>query len=86
MMYYLDSFLTIPRLPLPQSLGIDEIHSHMSNYYGGSYLCVLVDNQNRRLVDILPDRSKRTLSNYFKTIPLSERRNVRYVTMDMWES
>ena len=85
-MDYLDSFLTIPRLPLPQSLGIDEIHSHMSNHYGGSYLCVLVDNQNRRLVDILPDRSKRTLSNYFKAIPLSERRNVRYVTMDMWES
>jgi len=81
---YADSFLHAPRVPLPENLGIDEIYSHMSKY-GGSYLCVLVDNNTRQLVDILPNRSKRTLSDYFERIPKAERDRVKYVTMDLWE-
>lgn len=81
---YADSFLRVPRCTLPESLGIDELHSKMAKY-GGSYLAVLVDNVNRSLCDILPDRSKRTLSRYLEQIPLSERDRVRYVTIDLWE-
>lgn len=81
---YADSFLHVPRQPLPENLGIDEISSKMSKY-GGSYLCVLVDNQERNLVEILPDRSKKSLSDYFENIPVSERDRVRYVTMDLWD-
>ena len=80
---YADSFLAVPRNTLPVSLGIDELHSKMSKY-GGSYLAVLVDNVNRSLCDILPDRSKRTLSRYFEQIPAEERKRVRYVTIDLW--
>lgn len=47
-------------------------------------LPVLVDNLNRSLVDILPSRSKTELSRYFERIPLDERKQVRYVTIDMW--
>ena len=81
---YVDSFIRIPRLRLPENLGIDELHSNMAKY-GGSFLCVFVDNKHRCLTEILPDRSKRTLSRYFAAIPESERQNVRYVTIDMWE-
>ena len=81
---YADSFLRVPRCPLPVSLGIDEIHSKMAKY-GGSYLAVLVDNVNRSLCDILPDRSKRTLSRYLESIPKNERDRVKYVTIDLWE-
>lgn len=81
---YFDSFVNVPVLPLPESLGIDELHSSMSNR-DSAYLCVFVDNENRRLTEILPSRSKRTLSSYFSKIPLQERKKVRFVTIDMWE-
>lgn len=81
---YCDSFIQVPRLSLPENLGIDEIHSGMAKY-GGSYLCVFVDNNNRCLTEVLPDRSKRTLSRYLEVITQSERNKVKYVTIDMWE-
>lgn len=80
---YADSFLQVPRIPLPENLGIDEIHSRMAKY-GGSYLCVLTDNEHRVLCEILPDRSKRTISRYLENIPLREREKVKYVTIDLW--
>ena len=81
---YADSFIHAPRMTLPVNLGIDEIHSSMAKY-GGSYLCVFVDNQGRQLNNILPDRSKRTLARFFESIPQTERDKVRYVTIDMWQ-
>ena len=81
---YADSFLHAPRQKLPVSLGIDEIHSDMAKY-GGSYLCVMVDNKERNLTEILPNRSKKTLSKYFESIPEEERNRVLYVTIDLWE-
>lgn len=81
---YCDSFIQVPRLQLPENLGIDEIHSGMAKY-GGSYLCAFVDNNKRCLNELLPDRSKRTLSRHLEAIPLSERKRVKYVTIDMWE-
>lgn len=81
---YADSFIRVPRQYLPENLGIDEIHSDMAKY-GGSYLCVFVDNKERCLNEILPDRSKRTLSRHFESIPERERNKVKYVTIDMWE-
>ncbi len=81
---YCDSFLLVPRQPLPEWLGIDEIHSDMAKY-GGSYLAVLVDCKDNQLSEVLPDRSKRTLSRHFESIPCEERDKVLYVTIDMWE-
>lgn len=81
---YADSFIRVPRLTLPENLGIDEISSSMAKY-GGSFLCVFVDNNGRMLNEILPNRSKMTLSRYFDAIPKEERDKVRYVTIDMWQ-
>lgn len=81
---YCDSFIQVPRLSLPENLGIDEIHSGMAKY-GGSYLCSFVDNRDRCLIELLPNRSKHTLSRYLEVIPLSERQRVKYVTIDMWD-
>ena len=81
---YSDSFIRAPRLTLPENIGIDEISSSMAKY-GGSYLCVFVDNNGRMLHELLPNRSKHTLSRYFEAIPKDERDHVRYITIDMWE-
>jgi transposase len=44
-----------------------------------------VDNDSRNLFEILPSRSKHTLSSYREKIPRHEREKVRFVTIDMWE-
>ena len=85
-MRYFDSYVHVPRpVHLPVNLGIDEIHSDMAKY-GSAYLCVLVDNTERRVFDILPSRSKHELKKYFEQFPPEERNKVRYVTIDMWRS
>lgn len=81
---YMDSFLTIPRQPLPVNLGIDEIHTKLAHYGNSSYLCIMADNEKRVLTEILPSRAKSELSRYFEKIDKKERDRVRYVTMDMW--
>lgn len=82
---YFDSFVNFPRLTLPESIGIDEIHSKMAKRSDSAYLCVMVDNVDRSLFEILPSRSKATLSRYFDRISAQERSRVKFVTIDMWE-
>jgi len=81
---YADSFLNVPRLHLPDNIGIDELCSDMAKY-GNAYLCVMVDNNGRDLFEILPSRTKHELLNYFEKIPAEERNKVKYVTMDLWD-
>lgn len=84
--HYFDSFVVIPRLPLPVNMGIDEIHSHMAKRRDASYLGVIIDNDSFNLVDILPSRNKTDLNNFFQRYSKEERLKVKYFTMDMWES
>lgn len=83
---YLDSYVTIPPLPLPECLDIDEIHNPEMSYKGSAYLCVLVDNEKRLLNDVLGSRSKNYLDNYFYGFKEEEKARVKYVTIDMWEA
>ena len=80
---YMDSFLVIPRQTLPVNLGIDEIHTRLAHYGNSKSLCILTDNENRTLMEILPSCAKLELSRYLEKIDKKERDRVRYVTMDM---
>ena len=80
---YCDSFITIPHIPLPENLGIDEFHSKMAKRKDASYLGVLTDNDTFSLIELLPSRNKSDLNNYFSFCPKEERDNVKYVTIDM---
>lgn len=82
---YLDSYITIPPRPLPECIGIDEIHSPVLSRKNASYLCMIVDNERRALYDILDSRSKNYLSSYVTSFKREERASVKYVTIDMWE-
>lgn len=82
---YFDSFVVIPGIPLPENLGIDEIHSNMARRKNASYLGVLTDNDRFQLVDILASRSKYDLNSYLSFKSKEERERVRYVTIDMWK-
>ena len=81
---YLDSFITIPKLELPEWLGIDELHNPELSYKHSSYLCVLVDCNQRCIYDVLGSRSKDYLSNHFSALTVEERSKVKYVTIDLW--
>ena len=82
---YLDSYITIPPRPLPESIGIDEIHSKALSRKNSSYLCVIVDNVKRDLYEVLDTRNKHQLSLFFSSFTREERLKVKYVTIDMWE-
>ncbi len=47
------------------------------------YSTCLVDFVNRSLIDILPTRFKHDLISYFFKFPLSQRKNVKFVIIDM---
>ena len=82
---YLDSYITIPYRPLPECLGIDELHNPELSYKGSAYLCVMTDNEKRCIYDVLGSRSKNYLDNYFYGFSQAQKDAVRYVTIDMWE-
>lgn len=59
----------------PKWLGIDEIHILKPR-------CVVANIESRTIVNILPDRNKKTVAGYLSALPQRER--VKYVAMDMW--
>lgn len=72
------------RRKLPECLCFDETYAFKSR--DSDYVCVLLDYTDKKIVDILPSRRKRYLSDYFYKIPLKERKNVKYVSFDMWKT
>lgn len=79
-----DDHVDMKRLPLPPYICIDESYSFKSE--DSSYVCMFVDFETGAPIDILPSRRKEVLLEYFRKIPLEERRNVRIVGIDMWNT
>ena len=65
---------------LPRVLSIDEFKG---NAAGQKYQVIITDSENKRIMDILPTRTTPALLQYFYQFPMSERRKVEFVTMDM---
>lgn len=89
-----DKHVNIPRKPLPEVLSIDE-HYFPESDYDSLYCCLLMDFITGEIVDILPDRKKSYLINYFSkikhntldyTTTRSELNNVQYVSIDLSEN
>lgn len=88
-----DKHVNIPRKHLPRILSIDE-HYFPESDYDSLYCCLLMDFQSGEIIDILPDRRKNYLLNYFSAIKnstldyktaRSELNNVEYISMDLYE-
>lgn len=89
-----EKHVDIPRKKLPAVLSIDE-HYFPSSDYNAKYCCLLMDFVTGEIIDVIPDRKKNYLSNYFSTIKLdsfdhktktSELDNVEFISMDMYEN
>lgn len=61
---------------VPEVLGIDEIKII------GDYRAVITNVERNTLYDMLPSRKKTALIEYFTNLP--QKKNVRWVVMDMW--
>ena len=79
-----DNHVSISRRPLPECLSFDEVFAFQSK--NSPCVCVLLDYNDKKIVDILPSRRKADLIEFFTAIPLEERNKVKYVCFDMWET
>lgn len=79
-----DTHIHMPRRPLPECIGIDEVYAFKT--HDSQYVCVLVDTLNQKIIDVLPSRHKNDLMNYFMLIPREEREKVRFCSFDMWST
>lgn len=79
-----DKHIKPHRRKLPECLCFDETYAFKSR--DSDYVCVLLDYTNKQIVDILPSRRKRYLCDYLHKIPLKERKNVKFVSFDMWKT
>lgn len=81
--YIFLQYLDIKRLPLPEILSIDEIYLDID--YKHKFALVLMDFSNSDIIDLLPNRWDKTTNAYFLSIPLEERKNVKYLICDMYD-
>ena len=63
------------RFETPKWMGIDEIHLIKPR-------CIISNIQNNTIVNMLPNRDKKTVVNYLYN--LQGKKDVQYVAMDMW--
>ena len=77
-------YVSLPRLPLPETLCIDEVYMKIDKK--NLYQAVLIDWATGEPVDILRNRFKSTLDKYFSSIPREERLRVKYLISDMYDT
>lgn len=63
-------------------LGIDEISTRKGHRH---FVCVIADIDRKRVIEVLENRLKDTVSAYLRGLPESVRKSLRYVSIDMWE-
>ena len=66
-----DSYVDLPRNPLPDVLCMDEFY--FSRKRDKKYCLIMIDFYNHAIIDILKDRTKHTMLAYFRSIDLQER-------------
>ncbi len=73
---YINELERTIRFEVPRWMGIGDIHIIRKPR------CIISNIERNTAVEVLGDRTKRTVMTYFQN--LKGRENVRYVTMDMW--
>lgn len=61
----------------PKVLGLDEAHLN------SQYRAVITNIEEKKIIDILPKRTKATITKYLRELPHNE--NIKTVVIDMWQ-
>ena len=76
-------YLNFTRLNLGEIISIDEVFMDMGK--DARYCLVIRDFVKDEIIDILPNRNKDTISDFFTHIPKEERDKVKYLICDMYK-
>ena len=79
-----DNYVSDSRLNFGEVICIDEIYTNKLT--SKKYSCVIMDFRTKQVIDIYPSRLKYDLIENFMRIPFSERKQVKYVIIDMWDT
>lgn len=79
-----DNYVSSSRLPYDEAICIDEIYTNKLTKR--KYSCVIMNFKTKNVIDLYPSRIKLDLINNFMRIPLEERKKVKYVIIDMWDT
>ena len=77
-----DQHMQVSRKKLPKYICLDEVYAIRTP--GSKYVCMILDFEKQVPVDILPNRFKKEMLDYFMMIPLEERKKVEMVCFDMY--
>ena len=77
-------YVSLPRLPLPDILSIDEVYMKFDK--ANLYPVILMDFRTGQIIDLLPNRYTQTLEDYFLHIPREERNKVNIIISDMYDT
>ena len=79
-----DNYASKSRLSLDEAICIDEIYTNKLTKK--KYSCVIMNFKTKQVIDLYPSRLKYDLIENFMRIPLEERKRVKYVIIDMWDT
>ena len=77
-------YVDLPRLPLPEYISVDEVYLNINDK--DKYAFVIMDFVTGEIVDIVHNRWRWTIEDYFLSIPLKERLNVKGVISDAYKT
>lgn len=78
------AYVDLPRLKLPEILSVDEVYLNIN--HKDKYALVLMDFKTGEIVDILHNRWKSTVDQYFYSISLEERKRVKFIICDAYRN
>ena len=78
-----DKHVQIPPKQLPEVMCWDEFYFNRHSKY--KYAFLILNFSNSLIIDILESRKTPFLSDYFYSIPISQRSRVKFIIIDMYE-
>jgi len=66
----------------PKNIGIDETSFQKRH----EYVSVILDKDNNTVLDVLQDRTAKTLDDWFKAQKVADFKELRSISMDMWDA
>lgn len=77
-----DRYVRLDRLPLSDIISVDEVYTDMAS--DSKYALVIQDFYTGDTIDLLRSRRSNVTEPYFASIPIDERKGVRYLLSDMY--
>ena len=77
-----DKYVKLERLPLTDIISVDEVHLDLDPFC--KYALIIQDFYTGDPIDLLQSRRSTSTEPYFTSIPMEERRNVKYLISDMY--